>query len=192
IYLENQILLCPFLFSAIGKALERGVEVVAVVPANAMPEIARVRRHPTVAPVFEMLEGFARHDSFLMAGLGADRDDGTHAEIYVHSKVAVIDDEWATVGSANAMFRSFYDDTELNVTAWDRTVAGGLRALLFAEHLGLSEDASTSVRLDDDRRAFAALREGARSNRERRREGRAMKGQIFAIEPCNWAVPDES
>ncbi|HXC52827.1 MAG TPA: phosphatidylserine/phosphatidylglycerophosphate/cardiolipin synthase family protein [Candidatus Limnocylindrales bacterium] len=201
IYIENQIVLCPYLFSALDQALARGVEVIAVVPATAMPEIARVRRHPKVAPVFAMLDGLARYDNFLMAALAANRTGGVHADVYVHSKVAVIDDEWATIGSANAMFRSFYDDTEMNVTVWDRAVATDLRADLFAEHLGLldaggNERVTATSRgyrppeLGDDRRAFAMMRECALANRERRRDGVAMKGQVFAIDPWGWAVAE--
>ena len=187
IYLENQIILCPYLLSALDSALERGVEVIAVVPANAMVEVARVRTHPKVAPVFAMLDGLARHDGFLMAALGRARSDGTHADIYVHSKVAIVDDEWATVGSANAMFRSFNDDTELNVTAWDRTVAAGLRRELFAEHLDAGAG-HAAAGLDDDWTAFRAMRECAQENRANRIGGRTMRGQVFAIDPCDWAV----
>jgi cardiolipin synthase A/B len=191
IYIENQILLCPYLFSALDEALARGIDVIAVVPAVAMPEIARVRTHPMVAPVFAMLDGLARHRNFLLAALGANREDGGHADIYVHSKVAVVDDEWATIGSANAMFRSFYDDTEMNVTVWDRAVATGLRCELFAEHLGNPGGDARTAGLDDERRAFAMLRDSALENRERRREGRAMHGQVFAIDPSGWAVAAE-
>src|SRR6185369_14826517 len=114
---------------------ERSHQEIVVAPQAV--EHCKDRRHPKVAPGFAMLDGLARYDNFLMAALAANRTGGVHADVYVHSKVAVIDDEWATIGSANAMFRSFYDDTEMNVTVWDRAVATDLRADLFAEHLGL-------------------------------------------------------
>jgi len=221
IYLENQILLCPYLFSALDDALSRGVDVAVVVPARAMPEVARVRRHPMVAPAFAMLDGLARHRNFLMAALGTTGDDGSPADIYVHSKVAVIDDEWATIGSANAMFRAFRDDTEMNVTVWDRAVAAGLRTELFAEHIGLAASCSASEQttggspqapgersqapdaghaparrseapaLVDDRAGFGLLRDVALDNSERRRSGAKLRGSIFAIQPTDWAVPEE-
>jgi phosphatidylserine/phosphatidylglycerophosphate/cardiolipin synthase-like enzyme len=130
-----------------------------------------------------MFEDLAAHDNFFLAALGATREDGSHADIYVHAKVAVIDDQWATIGSANAMFRSFRDDTELNVTVWDRAVAGALRADLLAEHLG------TTGSLADDRAALASLRERALDNRERLLRGQPLDGQVHAIEARDWALP---
>jgi phosphatidylserine/phosphatidylglycerophosphate/cardiolipin synthase-like enzyme len=187
IYIENQMLLCPFLVPGLDAALSRGVDVVVIVPGRAMPEIARARRNPKAAPIFAMVDALGRHDNFLMAVLAATRDDGSEEDIYVHAKVAVIDDEWATIGSANAMIRSFLDDTELNVTTWDSDVASRLRGELMAEHLG---DGVPAVP-DDDRRAIGLLRERARDNRQRRRDGLALKGSLYAIEPGEWAVPED-
>ncbi|MFN2376447.1 MAG: phosphatidylserine/phosphatidylglycerophosphate/cardiolipin synthase family protein [Candidatus Binatia bacterium] len=195
IYLENQILLCPFLVPRLDAALARGVQVVAIVPGRAMPEIARARRHPKAAPVFAMVDALGRHDNFLMAALGAARDDGSEAEIYVHAKVAVVDDEWATIGSANTMIRSFCDDTEMNVTTWDRGVAAALRRELAAEHLGAEagqQDAASGDDLADDARAFGLMRERALDNRQRRREGLPLVGSVYAIEPSEWAVPEDA
>jgi len=189
IYLENQLLLCPILVPRLDAALERGVDVIVVVPGKAMPAFSRYRNHPEAAPLFAMLDELARHDNFLFAALGQSREDGTEADIYVHSKVAVIDDEWATIGSANAMIRSFGADTELNVTTWDRGVATALRRELFAEHLGGGVEPEAP---GDDRAAMGLLRERALDNSQRRREGRAMRGHIFAIDPRQWAVPEDS
>lgn len=188
IYLENQILLCPQLVPRLDAALARGVEVTVVLPARAMPEVARARRDPRATGMFEMIEALARHDRFLMAALGQTREDGSHGDIYVHAKVAVVDDEWVTIGSANTLFRSFLGDTELNVTAWDRGVAAGLRRELMAEHLGMEADDDG---LADEAAAMRLLRERARENTERRLEGRPMQGQVFAIDPRAWAVPED-
>ncbi len=187
IYLENQVLLCPYLLPALAAALERGVEVVAIVPGQAMPEIARARRHPQAIPVFAMLDALGRYDNFLMAALAASREDGRYDEIYVHAKVAVIDDEWVTIGSANTLVRSFRDDTEMNVTAWDPELAAGLRRELVAEHTG---GAAAELPLDD-RATFRLLRERALDNTERRRRGSAMHGFVYAIRPDRWAVPED-
>lgn len=187
IYIENQILLCPFLVPSLDAALSRGVEVVIVLPGRAMPEIARARHHPQGGPVFAMVDALGRHEKFLMAALGATRDDGREEDIYVHAKVAVVDDEWATIGSANTMVRSFVDDTELNATVWDRQVAAALREDLMTEHL--EHDGPVDLP-GDDLSSIAVLRERALDNRRRRRAGQAMVGQIYAIEPCEWAVPE--
>jgi cardiolipin synthase len=188
IYMENQMLLCPMLIPLLDAALARGVEVVVVVPGCAMPEIARARTLPKAVPVFAMLEALGRYPNFLMAALGSSMEDGACRDIYVHAKVAVVDDEWATIGSTNAMFRSFREDTEMNATTWDAAVAKDLRHELMAEHLG---EPGANGRLDDDRAAVGVLRERALENREARRDGRAMHGQIFAIRPEEWAVLPE-
>jgi len=182
IYLENQILLCPFLIERLEAALQRGVDVTVLVPALAMPEICRVRTHPRVKPVFDMIDALAQYDNFLLAGLGSNRPGGGYEDIYVHAKIALIDDEWTTIGSANAMFRSFRGDTEMNVTFWDQQVTRELRRELFSEHLG------ESINGADDRAALAIYRERAIENRRRRDDGQAMRGQVFAIQPTEWAV----
>jgi phosphatidylserine/phosphatidylglycerophosphate/cardiolipin synthase-like enzyme len=61
--------------------------------------------------------------------------------IYVHAKVAIIDDIWTTAGSANLNNRGMRDDTEMNVATLNAGLALDLRLMLMGEHLGLvSED----------------------------------------------------
>jgi phosphatidylserine/phosphatidylglycerophosphate/cardiolipin synthase-like enzyme len=55
--------------------------------------------------------------------------------VYVHSKAAVIDDAWMTVGSANLNEHSLFNDTEANVVVHDGTLARELRLRLWEEHL---------------------------------------------------------
>jgi phosphatidylserine/phosphatidylglycerophosphate/cardiolipin synthase-like enzyme len=62
--------------------------------------------------------------------------------IYVHGKVAIIDDLWTTVGSANLNNRGMRDDTEMNVATLNSELSHGLRLLLWAEHLGLISEES--------------------------------------------------
>lgn len=49
---------------------------------------------------------------------------------FLHAKVAVVDDRWATVGSSNIDPFSLLLAREANVVVWDATVAGELRAAL--------------------------------------------------------------
>ena len=71
--------------------------------------------------------------------------------IYVHSKVCIVDDRWASVGSDNLNRRSWTSDSEIACAVQDqRAGADGpapadafpvaLRRLLVAEHLGCSPD----------------------------------------------------
>jgi phosphatidylserine/phosphatidylglycerophosphate/cardiolipin synthase-like enzyme len=103
-----------------------------------------------------------------------ENEEGT--PVYVHAKVCVIDDVWATVGSDNMNRRSWTHDSELSCAVIDSTVdhrepvdpgglgdrsrrfARDLRMALWVEHLGLSAD--DPCLLDPDR-GFAAWREAA-------------------------------
>jgi phosphatidylserine/phosphatidylglycerophosphate/cardiolipin synthase-like enzyme len=60
--------------------------------------------------------------------------------MYVHSKIAIVDDAWMTVGSANLNEHSFFNDTEVNVITCDPAVARQTRLRLWSEHLELPLD----------------------------------------------------
>jgi phosphatidylserine/phosphatidylglycerophosphate/cardiolipin synthase-like enzyme len=55
--------------------------------------------------------------------------------VYVHSKAALIDDAWLTVGSANLNEHSLFNDTEANVVVHDPALAREVRLKLWEEHL---------------------------------------------------------
>jgi phosphatidylserine/phosphatidylglycerophosphate/cardiolipin synthase-like enzyme len=59
--------------------------------------------------------------------------------LYVHAKVAVVDDRWLIVGSANLNAHSFFNDTEMCVVTDDAALARDTRIRLWAEHLELDE-----------------------------------------------------
>lgn len=95
--------------------------------------------------------------------------------VYVHSKVCVVDDVWATVGSDNFNRRSWTHDSELTAAVLDdrrdgrtptdpaglgdgaRTFARDLRLELWREHLDADDDDG----LLDPAEAVAALRRSA-------------------------------
>ena len=58
------------------------------------------------------------------------------APVYVHAKLAIVDDEWLSVGSANLNEHSLFNDTEVNVVTDDASVARSTRLRLWSEHLG--------------------------------------------------------
>ena len=92
--------------------------------------------------------------------------------VYVHSKVCIIDDVWATVGSDNFNRRSWTHDSELTAAVVDgrqdprepfdpaglgdgaRTFARDLRLELWREHLDLTDDTT----LVDPADALATMR----------------------------------
>jgi hypothetical protein len=59
----------------------------------------------------------------------------------VHSKVTIIDDKWASIGSSNCIRRSFYMEGEVSLSVLDEvepSFAAKLRKDLWGEHCGLT------------------------------------------------------
>ena len=86
---------------------------------------------------------------------GAAVATGTFPSIYVHSKMMLIDDAFASIGSANLNRRGFFSDGECNLFALRETLAEGddnwirdLRLALWAEHLGVTEAYGSVALLD--------------------------------------------
>jgi phosphatidylserine/phosphatidylglycerophosphate/cardiolipin synthase-like enzyme len=53
--------------------------------------------------------------------------------VYVHAKVAIVDDRWLAVGSANLNEHSLVNDTEVDVVCEDEPVARATRLRLWSE-----------------------------------------------------------
>src|SRR5436309_489441 len=126
----------------LGAALRRGAAVGIVLPDH--PDPGRGYSEHTLNRLREEAPEAVEEKRLLAFCLGtsAHEEDGEHYRpIYVHAKVAIVDDLWSTVGSANLNNRGLRDDTEMNVATLDAELARGLRMMLWAEHLGLmSED----------------------------------------------------
>jgi phosphatidylserine/phosphatidylglycerophosphate/cardiolipin synthase-like enzyme len=60
--------------------------------------------------------------------------------VYIHAKVAIVDDSWLTLGSANLNEHSLFNDTEMNIVSHDPDLARHTRLRLWAEHLELPID----------------------------------------------------
>ena len=83
-----------------------------------------------------------------------------YEEIYIHSKVTIVDDAAFTIGSANLNLRSMALDSELNVLSEAKEVAFQLRCDLFSQCSGLEGPAQ----FGDMAVAFAQWQEKAFSN----------------------------
>ena len=156
-YLENQYLWLrvyiginiPFLaqdspemehnLRELGNALERGATATIILPDH--PNVGRVFSDAGIEAIRtkspdSVEEG--RFEAFCLATSFQDGETMHYRPIYVHAKVAIIDDVWSTVGSGNLNNRGMRDDTEMNVAMLDANRAYGLRLMLQAEHLGLA------------------------------------------------------
>lgn len=69
------------------------------------------------------------NDSYLSSLLRAGIRVFSYKSGFLHSKCAVVDDEWCTVGSSNMDFRSFENNFEANVFVYGTPAAEGMRRL---------------------------------------------------------------
>jgi cardiolipin synthase A/B len=180
IYFENQALGQPETVSALHAALERGVMVTVLVPADPNDFMAEARKDPRSKPFFDRLGALGDYPHFLLAGIGRSISNGERQNIYVHAKAGIIDDQWATVGSCNIGARSFFGDTELNVSFLCTQTARLLRVELFQEHLGIDTGAHDGVS------ACRRYQQLARENAKRLAAGTEPDGLAFALDPKTY------
>ena len=165
IYIENQAIPVPPIAVALGKALERGVGVVILVPATPEAHVRAARCDPERRTLFDRVAALGQYENFALTGIANNDVDGKRRDIYVHAKIMLVDDAWATIGSCNLHAGSMYGHTEMNASFWDRAVVRGFRCALLDEHLGLD---TTHLDLQS---ALRVYREIARGNRLRRDAG---------------------
>jgi phosphatidylserine/phosphatidylglycerophosphate/cardiolipin synthase-like enzyme len=73
---------------------------------------------------------------------------------YCHSKVLIVDDKFAIIGSANANPRSFGLDSELDIAWYDETAVHVFRLQLWRGLLGISADEINKTPLEQSVAAF--------------------------------------
>jgi cardiolipin synthase len=102
----------PQLLTALTDAAARGVEVKLILPS-----------HSDSALVFHA--GRAHYAGLLQGGVQIFERQGE----LLHSKTAVIDGVWSTVGSTNLDWRSFLDNDEVNAVILGREFAAQMQAM---------------------------------------------------------------
>ncbi|WP_433868866.1 phospholipase D family protein [Saccharopolyspora sp. CA-218241] len=159
VYVEDQFLWSPMVAEVFAEALRRRphLRLVAVLP----------RRPDKDGALHVATSDVAHADAVdLLHRAGGDRvhlfelESDAGPPIYVHSKLCVVDDVWAAVGSANLNRRSWTYDSELTAAVVDEpggSFARDLRVRLWREHLGGRPDTEP----DPPERGIALLREAA-------------------------------
>ena len=181
IYVENQYLDIEAILIALAVALKRGVEVIVLVPAEPENKIRADRRKPERNAFYDLLASLGRHDRFALVGIAGPAANGGRQDVYVHAKVMLIDDAWATIGSCNLHEHSLYGHSEMNAAFWDPVTVHALRCELFAEHL----DRDTAHL--DDAAALSLYRQIARDNRQKRDDGDLdWQGLAFSLDPATY------
>ena len=126
IYIENQAIPIPPIAARLEAALERGVEVLLLVPAEPEEHVHAARKDLAQRALFDGLEALGRHPRFRLAGL----------PVYVHCKLMIVDALWATIGSCNLHAYSMGGHSEMNASIWDAALARDLRDRLRRRHEG--------------------------------------------------------
>jgi cardiolipin synthase len=103
-------------------------------------------------------------------------------DIYVHAKMMLVDDSWATIGSTNFMGRSFFQETEMNASFWCQNTVKRLRTDLFEEHLQ-ETDAGR-----DECAAYARFAENARQNTIRFAARGPLQGLAHALDTKTYCT----
>jgi cardiolipin synthase A/B len=178
IYIENQAIPIPPVAEALEEALKRGVELVLLAPAAPEEHVRAARRNPDRRALFEGVARLGVHENFTLTGIAGRNAEGGRRDVYVHSKIMVIDDVWATIGSRNLHANSLSGHSEMNASIWDPAVARGLRVALLAEHVG-----NDTAHLDA-RAALQFYRRMAGENRRRRDAGDLdWQGLAYRLNP---------
>ena len=156
IYIEDQYLWSADIVETFATALREHprLRMIAVLPMYADQD-GKVSGPPNELGHLDALQSLRRAGGDRVAVYGLENSTGL--PIYVHAKVCVIDDVWATVGSDNLNRRSWSHDSELSCAVLDqdrdprepldpaglgdgaRVFARDLRLELAREHLGRAE-----------------------------------------------------
>jgi hypothetical protein len=167
IYLEQQYLSSKKIFRELKHALETNQDLEVIIVANQNADITAYSRWQTDAlSAFGMLD-HPRVGIFALWSASSGDSAREINQVFVHSKVIVIDDRWAMCGSANLDGVSLYSygadfsgwlgrrifrnvrnfDVAVSVDGFDEVgdqeSATTLRRELWSEHLGLEFDPQT-------------------------------------------------
>ena len=185
VYIENQFLWAPEIVALLAEKLRRppsdDFRVAVVLPSRANQGQENTRG---------MLQLLADADADADAGAGrfsastisAVQNDRVE-RVYVHAKVAVVDDRWLTIGSANLNGRGLFNDTEANVVTHDQRLARDTRLRLWAEHLECPVD---EVDRDPAEVLDRMWRPKAREQRERIERGQPQTHRLVELPASSY------
>ncbi len=214
VYLEDQYMWSPHIARLLAEALRRtpGLHLMVVVPRH--PDVdGRLALPPNLVGRVQAIEVCERAAPDRVHVYDLENHEGT--PVYVHAKLAVVDDTWACAGSANLNRRSWSHDSELSVAVLDgepdtrephdpgglgdgaRRFARDLRLTLLREHLdrGPGEHADLLDPIDAVR-AMDAAADALDAWHDRGRVGPRPPGRLRRHRPERmrkrtrlWAVP---
>ena len=214
IYLEDQYLWASEVVRCFADALraDPGLRLIAVIPHHPDQD-GRFSLPPNLVGRQQALDDIRAAGGDRVGVYGIENRAGT--PVYVHAKVCIIDDVWASVGSDNINRRSWTHDSELSCAVIDdaidereprildrfgngaRVFARELRLLLAREHL--DREPGDDGDLLDPIGAFAAFTDSARRLQQWHDDGRTGPRPPGRLRPyaaprltrrtLRWATP---
>jgi len=174
VYIENHSVDVPEILDCLYRALLRGVDVVLLMPAE--PGVS-LPVSPERQALLKLRAELGSFENFMLAGIAGLGADGQRKPVYVHAKLMLIDDEWATAGSCNLHRFSLFGNSEINVAFAEPDTVRAFRCALFREHL----DQDTSG--IDDRDALKLFQKIAKENLKKFETGEhAWQGLAFELD----------
>jgi phosphatidylserine/phosphatidylglycerophosphate/cardiolipin synthase-like enzyme len=180
VYLESQFLWAPEVVDLLAAKLRHppadDFRVVIVLPSKANNGQEDTRGQLAV------LADADRDAHRLLAATISARTGRTVDRVYVHAKVAIVDDRWMTLGSANLNAHSLFNDSEMNLVTCDPALARDTRLRLWAEHLerDVAEVAGDPAAVVD-----GLWRPIAREQLERARRGDLRTHHLIELPPAS-------
>ncbi len=216
VYLEDQYMWSEEVASLFADALRGNPDLHLVVVVPRHPDVdGRFALPPNLVGRAQAIDVCKRAGGDRVAVFDVENHDGV--PVYVHAKVCVVDDVWASVGSDNFNRRSWTHDSELSCAVLDATLderaptdpgglgdgarvfARDLRLRLWREHLDRAQDGSEDDGLLDPEAAVLAMTRSARALDDWHDGGRVgprPPGRLRLHEPERlsrltklWAVP---
>jgi phosphatidylserine/phosphatidylglycerophosphate/cardiolipin synthase-like enzyme len=206
IYLEDQYLWSVEVARTFADALREDPELrlIAVLPHHPDQD-GRTSLPPQLVGRARALSLIRKAGGDRVGVYGPENPAGT--PVYVHAKVCVVDDVWASVGSDNFNRRSWTHDSELSAVVLDpagderepgaRRYALSLRLALAREHLDRAD--GDDADLVDPRSAFDAFAASARALQDWHDGGRRgprppgrlrpLEDQTVSRSAARWATP---
>ncbi|HET7234235.1 MAG TPA: phospholipase D-like domain-containing protein, partial [Longimicrobium sp.] len=208
IYLENQYFSARPIRRALSAALEARPELEVVLVVNQNPDITAYRGWQNRRMAEGGLLGHPRVGVFSLWAAAPSPGPGRVelTQLFIHSKTAVIDDAWATLGTANldgVSLHSYGDDFsawpgrrlfrgvrnfDLNLVLLDGArgepacgAAGALRRRLWSRHLGVAEG---ELARRPEGGWLPLWRAAAAANAARLAEGRLPAGHALPYTPA--------
>ncbi len=149
IYMEEQYLISDCAAAAIRYVLPRLAHVTILIPPSEITDLPQVwaRRNAFIRRITD--DNPHKSKLYVYTRTAGQQQPCVRANawhLYVHAKMAVIDDELMLIGSANCNNRGWETDSELVIASFEdeggtTAAAGRLRMALWEHHLGVRDSA---------------------------------------------------